>query len=274
MRNSIQLSFSQGGNNQSTAPSQGGRRKLLSAISEETELVPDESQSPQDGNTSERRLTRSAFTKTLLEREMEMTVHPNDGLGAPSGVNAVRHRISVFDIRGLARLRETFLAIDNSVKEVRLEVSKDENGAGINILSPADHGEACQLLLRHAGAEIDAALVPGLVDLSELVTHAPEAFVDREKVNPPLTKAQRLELRRNKTQFTAGEDNLILRGVVSLMVLFCYAWCIYCAIVLLHFFPLLIRTCTVKRSGCWCQIDSCQIDLSTTYRRDIIGCVS
>lgn len=57
-----------------------------------------------------------------------------------SGVNsAVRHRNSVFDVRGLARLRETFSAIDNSVKEVRMEdQSKEGNGGGINILHPAD----------------------------------------------------------------------------------------------------------------------------------------
>ena len=58
-------------------------------------------------------------------------------------------------------------------------------------------------------------LVPGKVDLSELFTHAPEAFAEPEKVHDTLTKAQRLELRRNKNQFTSGEDNLILRGVVS-----------------------------------------------------------
>ena len=94
-----------------------------------------------DANTSlERRLTRSAFTKTLLEREIEMTILQNDGESSilPSGVNAVRHRISVFDIRGLAILRETFSAIDNSVKEVRMEESKEGNNGGINILHPAD----------------------------------------------------------------------------------------------------------------------------------------
>ncbi|KAL3794957.1 hypothetical protein HJC23_004334 [Cyclotella cryptica] len=56
-------------------------------------------------------------------------------------------------------------------------------------------------------------LSPGSVDLGDLLTHAPEAFAEPEKVNRPLTKTQRLELRKNKNQFTAGEDNLILRGV-------------------------------------------------------------
>ncbi|KAL3794951.1 hypothetical protein HJC23_004328 [Cyclotella cryptica] len=82
-------------------------------------------------------------------------------------------------------------------------------------LNKANHGEACQLLLKHAGAEVDASLVPGSVDLGDLLTHAPEAFAEPEKVNRPLTKTQRLELRKNKNQFTAGEDNLILRGVLA-----------------------------------------------------------
>ena len=67
---------------------------------------------------------------------------------------------------------------------------------------------------------MDEQLVPGKTDLCELFTHTPEAFAEPEKVNTVLTKAQRLELRRNKSQFTAGEDNLILRGVVSLVVIY------------------------------------------------------
>jgi hypothetical protein len=193
---------------------------------------------------SERRLTRSAFTKTLQEREMGITEN-NDGESSmlpSSGVNsAVRHRNSVFDVRGLARLRETFLAIDNSVKEVRMEdQSKEGNGGGINILHPADvsgfstlflvwhndltplrvvlqHGEACELLLRHAGTEVNQSLVPGRIDMVDMFTHAPEAFKEPETVTSTLTKAQCYELRRNKNQFTAGEDNLILRGVVSVI---------------------------------------------------------
>ena len=146
VRNSIQLSFSQGANPIAVPqPQQGGRRNLLSSMGEEADGTPEaDSQcinNMNDLNTSlERRLTRSAFTKTLLEREMEMTILQNDGESSilPSGVNAVRHRISVFDIRGLARLRETFSAIDNSVKEVRMEESKEGSNGGINILHPAD----------------------------------------------------------------------------------------------------------------------------------------
>lgn len=77
------------------------------------------------------------------------------------------------------------------------------------------HGEACEILLRHAGAEIDPRYVPGRVDLGQHLTYAPEAFESPEKVIAPLTREQQTELRKNRGQFTAGEDNLILRGVVS-----------------------------------------------------------
>jgi hypothetical protein len=51
--------------------------------------------------------------------------------------------------------------------------------------------------------------------MMDIFTHAPEAFKEPETVTATLTKAQCFELQRNKLQFTAGEDNLILRGVVS-----------------------------------------------------------
>ena len=51
------------------------------------------------------------------------------------------------------------------------------------------------------------------------MTHAPEAFPGPQaktaagRVGRPLTPAQVTALRRNRNLFTAGEDNLILRGV-------------------------------------------------------------
>lgn len=62
---------------------------------------------------------------------------------------------------------------------------------------------------------MNECLVPGRVDYCDLFTHAPEAFARPDDVGEQLTKAQNYELRKNKNQFTAGEDNLILRGVVS-----------------------------------------------------------
>lgn len=55
--------------------------------------------------------------------------------------------------------------------------------------------------------------LPGGQDLGACLTHAPEAFDEPDKVHRPLTKQQEAELRRNRHTFTAGEDNLILRGV-------------------------------------------------------------
>jgi len=73
--------------------------------------------------------------------------------------------------------------------------------------------------LNHAKADVDPDYVPGQLELYSILTHAPEAFSDEAKgqdptkVKSPLTRMQKLELRKNRNQFTAGEDNLILRGV-------------------------------------------------------------
>ena len=67
--------------------------------------------------------------------------------------------------------------------------------------------------MKHARAEIDVKYLPGGQDLGLCLTHAPEAFDEPDKVYQPLTKQQEAELRRNRHTFTAGEDNLILRGV-------------------------------------------------------------
>ena len=77
------------------------------------------------------------------------------------------------------------------------------------------HGRACEILLKHARAEIDNEYVPGVSksDLGACLTHAPEAFDNPHQVDHPLTKKQEAELRRNRHAFTSGEDNLILRGV-------------------------------------------------------------
>ena len=116
----------------------------MSAISEKSEVATDAAMedvnnSQESNNSSDRRLTRSALTRTLLEREQGMAALLNDGESSmlPSGVDAVKRRISVFDIRGLARLRETFSAIDNSVMEVGREQSREGNGT-LNILLPTD----------------------------------------------------------------------------------------------------------------------------------------
>jgi hypothetical protein len=116
-------------------------------------------------NGCSRRLTRSAFTKTLLERELEMNnssagssldekapsspaKHPPPSL--PTALHSTS-RISVFDVRGLSRLKETFSALDNSVKDIQMGREKGKNKDGINILSP----ELVSALLRTEIATLD-----------------------------------------------------------------------------------------------------------------------
>lgn len=76
-------------------------------------------------NGCSRRLTRSAFTKTLLEREMEMDnqLPPSPVKQCPSllptALNSA-NRSSVFDVRGLSRLKESFSVLDHSVKDVQM----------------------------------------------------------------------------------------------------------------------------------------------------------
>jgi hypothetical protein len=88
-----------------------------------------------------RRLTRSAFTKTLLERELEMDnqlppspVKQCPSLVPPTTLNSA-NRSSVFDVRGLSRLKESFSVLDHSVKDVQMGREKGIKSL-INILSP------------------------------------------------------------------------------------------------------------------------------------------
>lgn len=91
-------------------------------------------------NGCSRRLTRSAFTKTLLEREMEMDnqLPPSPVKQCPSllptALNSSANRSSVFDVRGLSRLKESFSVLDHSVKDVQMGREKGIKTL-INILS-------------------------------------------------------------------------------------------------------------------------------------------
>ena len=69
------------------------------------------------------------------------------------------------------------------------------------------------MLLRQAGTKYEESFIPGARDVSELVCHAKEVFGD--DFEPPTTIAQQVQLRKNRNVFTAAEDNLLLRGVVS-----------------------------------------------------------
>ena len=212
VRNSIQLAFRE--NN-----GQMARRKLLHsfgatrASSLSHDICTDDAAGNSNQSDENKRLTRSAFTKTLIEREQE--AEPMSGQIKPPA----RQRVSVFEVRGLARLRETFTAIDNSVKDIYITRDKKRIKNGINILAPHTHSQACNILLDHSKADVDPDYVPGKFELYNILTHAPEAFTDESKgqdpskVKCPLTKIQKLELRKNRNQYTAAEDSLILRGV-------------------------------------------------------------
>ena len=68
--------------------------------------------------------------------------------------------------------------------------------------------------MKYAQADYDTDLIPGYRDITELISYPAEVLINSP--NGKLTKEQEIQLRKNKCQFTAAEDNLLLRGVVSL----------------------------------------------------------
>lgn len=131
-----------------------------------------------------RRLTRAAFTKTLQTGQ--------------------RTNSTCFDVKGLSQLQHTFSILDKS------------SGADLNILDPGEHGDACKLLLEQAGAEIDETAIPGSVDVSTVLSDPTEFF--GADFNGECTTSQNVALRKDRIQFTSAEDNLVLRGVVSVLI--------------------------------------------------------
>lgn len=146
VRNSIQLPAAQ------PPPSQvqgGGRCRNLNFGETTSQHSSSNSNHASTTTDSSRRLTRSAFTKTLLERELEMSSASNSSTGgedraaspakkqlASSTAQYPPSRVSVFDVRGLSRLKETFSALDNSVKDIQMGREKGKNKDGLNILAP------------------------------------------------------------------------------------------------------------------------------------------
>lgn len=156
-----------------------GRRSLLSKFKESTHDTDYE-----ESSESDRRLTRAAFSKTLLQ----------------TGIVGMKR--TAFDIPGLTKLKETFMTIDKSVEGFK---------GSCNVLESITHMEACKSILRQAGANIDESYIPGVNDLSENFCNAKEVFGD--DFHPPCSDEQQSLLRRNRNLFTSGEDNLVLRGV-------------------------------------------------------------
>ena len=180
------------------------------------------------GASTNKRLTRSAF-HSLQESTNAHTI---------------------FDVDGLYSLKQTFQTIDHCG-------TKRE---GFDILEPVQHADACRMLLEQAGAKIDEKLLPGKRDVSQLVCEAREVFGNDFK--PPATIPQQIQLRKNRNQFTAAEDNLILRGVVRIILIAHKAQSLYTLSALMccrlsylahtllppppNFY---CRTCTEKSSG-------------------------
>jgi len=200
-----------------------------SAPSAARAILGDECDSTQDQGI----LTRSAFSRTLRESDWMCDVNVNNsfGMAAPSGgLSGSEQRAvmdpfttTIFGVRGLARLNETFSAIDNSISaysdqnavEAAGPVSMRPTNSRMidvdNIFCEPDHGHACEMLLQHARADYDRNLIPGCIDLSQVLTYPSEIM--GSDVGMPMNKEQQKLLRQNKLQFTAAEDNLLLRGV-------------------------------------------------------------
>ena len=190
-----------------------------------------------DDHLQEGILTRSAFTRTLRESDYAAAVNPTHGFGMSStdgdiydSSNSKLGANTTFGVRGLARLDETFAAIDNSLSAQSATMDPNSWGnsgasggrmkSALNRLHDADniflephHGRACEILLRHAGADYDRNIVCGYKELSNVLTY-PSEVMGRD-VGMPMSEDQQKSLRSNRLQFTCAEDNLLLRGVVS-----------------------------------------------------------
>ena len=175
-------------------------------------------------------LTRSAFSRTLMESDMlnpeygTVTAPVDHSTGVSESSNSMLGAATVFGVKGLARLNETFAVIDNSLSEYSNKISVCINAPPLtrttlpiqdseNIFLEPRHGRACELLLNRAKADYNKDLIPEYKDLATMLTYPAE--VDGGENGGPLNENEQLCLRQNKHQFTAAEDNLILRGVVS-----------------------------------------------------------
>jgi hypothetical protein len=75
------------------------------------------------------------------------------------------------------------------------------------------------VVMQQAGAKIEEPMLPGVSDISLTLTDPKEVFGN--EVSDFATDDQKLRLRKNRNQFTAAEDNLVLRGVVRPVDLIC-----------------------------------------------------
>lgn len=136
----------------------------------------------------EGRLTRAAFSKTLQTSQGQ----------------------TLFDIRGLSRLKHTFSTLDG----------------GSETTAHGQTQEACQLLFEEADAtdQYDPTWLPDAPnrEYSELLSQPKEFYGDDFlRHGNCCSKEQVAMLKRDRNQFTAAEDSLVFRGVVSSVMCVC-----------------------------------------------------
>lgn len=211
----------------------GNGQHFFSAPSAARAILGDECESVQDQGI----LTRSAFSRTLKESDCMWDVNASNSFGVSSPSGGLSggscdqrslidpYAATIFGVRGLARLDETFSAIDNSISAYSDQMGVETGSTSMrpihgrpdsdvdNIFCEPDHGRACEMLLHHARADYDRSLIPGYRDLAQVLTYPSEIMGN--EVGMPMSQEQQKFLRQNKLQFTTAEDNLLLRGVVS-----------------------------------------------------------
>ena len=70
------------------------------------------------------------------------------------------------------------------------------------------------MLLQHVGADYDKSMIPEQKNLYDLFSNPLE--VRGNDFMAKMSVENESQVRKNRSQFTAAEDNLLLRGVVSL----------------------------------------------------------
>ncbi len=220
IRNALQLEFTRRHRRQ---PRKGAASLPLSAAGDSAKSSAgdgeDSSSNPSDeeNHLGPRRLTRSAFQQTLKAREGGAVPQGQESNHSWSHTSDLPITTS-FDVRGLSKLESSFASIDSSVDAAAAQRSYNAAAAVAlsrltdhNVLSEEDNGDACEVLLRRAGAHYDKKMIPGRPDLTEHMTYPKELL--GPKFTPPANRYQESQMRRNRNQFTCGEDNLTLRGV-------------------------------------------------------------
>ena len=154
---------------------------------------------------AEGRLTRAAFTRTLQTSQGQ----------------------TIFDIRGLSRLKHTFATLDEFTPDRTLSsnhnpsntaaVTANGNNSNNNNENATTLAfDACRALLEDAAgsANYDEGWLPDSPkkEYSDLLSQPKEFF--GPSFRPPCSKEQIAILKRDRNQFTAAEDSLVFRGVV------------------------------------------------------------